>query len=79
MRKHYDATTHCCKGSEVTNITRYSCNNNYCNISSLCCNEYEFCVTCCMHPNHYSLKADIITQSKSHTIKSTDNHFDYCR
>eukprot|EP01089_Gocevia_fonbrunei_P020204 TRINITY_DN7458_c0_g1_i1.p1 TRINITY_DN7458_c0_g1~~TRINITY_DN7458_c0_g1_i1.p1 ORF type:complete len:281 (-),score=32.21 TRINITY_DN7458_c0_g1_i1:2-844(-) len=64
----------CCDPSLSDSI---SCKK--CNTSSMCCTNYEFCVSCCMNQHN----ADSIDEVKDSTsdpiLKSSDSNFDFCR
>ena len=75
--KEFEPTSRCCNSS--TNIARYSCHRDYCNVNDHCCNVYEFCVSCCMHPNHFELKTNVVSSASNPLLKTTESHFDYCR
>ncbi|KAK8478637.1 hypothetical protein V6N13_133462 [Hibiscus sabdariffa] len=56
---------------------KFSCHG--CNVLSKCCNSYEFCVSCCLHPaqtqKEQVLKLKIAKPSTSGTYPSV---FDFC-
>lgn len=52
-------TQECCNNNN-DNI-RYACNMK-CDSNNGCCEEYEVCVSCCMHPNHKNDHDSILHQ-----------------
>ncbi|KAL3565248.1 hypothetical protein D5086_033294 [Populus alba] len=68
-----DPQSRCCPENRL----RFSCQG--CNLVSQCCNSYEFCVSCCLHPSRTQeaqvLKVKI---AKPSTAVSYTSVFDFC-
>ncbi|KAG6393682.1 hypothetical protein SASPL_147927 [Salvia splendens] len=75
-----DPRSRCCPGRG----DQFSCQG--CNIVSQCCNSYEFCVSCCLHPQMINKElASSVQIAKPVTAVGNDlklgiygNIFDYC-
>lgn len=67
-----------CCNLELLKTKRYSCET--CEPSG-CCSIYEYCISCCMHPNKKALLQRIVSQA-SETFKmlyaSVTDHFELC-
>jgi hypothetical protein len=48
--EHVDRVTRCCNTQVKAITNRHSCKS--CNIKFGCCSVYEYCVACCMAPEH---------------------------
>ncbi|KAL1535318.1 hypothetical protein AAHA92_28113 [Salvia divinorum] len=68
-----DPRSRCCPGRG----DQFSCQG--CNIVSQCCNSYEFCVSCCLHPQMINKElASNIQIAKPVTAGIYGSIFDYC-
>ncbi|XP_042027906.1 uncharacterized protein LOC121775026 [Salvia splendens] len=68
-----DPRSRCCPGRG----DQFSCQG--CNIVSQCCNSYEFCVSCCLHPQMINKElASNVQIAKPVTAGIYGNIFDYC-
>jgi len=75
--KDWNAMSLCCKETEQTSIPRFSCQN--CNTSASCCSIYEYCVSCCMAPEHSYVREHVSKHSDSRILKNAKNSFDFCK
>jgi len=75
--KEWNAMSLCCKETEQTSIPRFSCEN--CNTSASCCSIYEFCVSCCMEPEHSFMREHVSRKTDSPFLKNAKNTFEFCK
>jgi len=69
-----DPATACCPEAGE----KYSCLG--CNMSSQCCNAYEYCVSCCLNPSRTALDVALRTKlAKQSTSGTCTSLFDYCK
>ncbi|XP_017872107.1 PREDICTED: UPF0454 protein C12orf49 homolog [Drosophila arizonae] len=67
-----------CCNVELAGISYYSCYS--CNTTSHCCGVYEYCVSCCLHPNKRSLLEQVLQahNTQKYIYASVVDHFELC-
>jgi hypothetical protein len=69
----------------ITLMKQFDCSN--CNLQVGCCQEYEYCISCCLKPDHLQYNYDSYlnipilqrkVSSNSNNLKNLD-YFDYCQ
>ncbi|XP_064555738.1 SREBP regulating gene protein isoform X2 [Drosophila montana] len=67
-----------CCNVELPGISYYSCHS--CNTTSHCCGVYEYCVSCCLHPNKRSLLEQVLQaqDTQKYIYASVVDHFELC-
>lgn len=59
QRKELVPSSGCCDSTiSSVSVKRYSCDT--CNSGSNCCSIYEYCISCCMHPDRKGLLSAVI-------------------
>ncbi|KAJ7222747.1 hypothetical protein O6H91_Y466100 [Diphasiastrum complanatum] len=68
-----DTVTGCCP----EDAQQFSCRG--CNLSSSCCDSYEYCVACCLDPKKTTTERALRSKvSKQATAKTYSSVFEYC-
>merc|ERR1712137_1470995 len=62
----------CCKETNE----QFSC--KYCNQTAECCVEYEYCISCCLHPEN-KLSIDSMRMVQDSPILQSNNDFEFCQ
>ncbi|XP_030380906.1 UPF0454 protein C12orf49 homolog [Scaptodrosophila lebanonensis] len=67
-----------CCNLELADVSYYSCHT--CNASSHCCAIYEYCVSCCLHPDKRPL-LELVLRSpngQKYIYATVEDHFELC-
>ncbi|EDW75181.1 uncharacterized protein Dwil_GK19833 [Drosophila willistoni] len=67
-----------CCNSELPDVSYYSCHT--CNQTSMCCEIYEYCVSCCLHPDKRPLLETILetVNAQRYIYAQVEDHFELC-
>jgi len=67
----------CC--DKINNLGRYSCQD--CDTNTQCCQEYEFCISCCLRKEQRPELQDFLKQAAENNnvlFVSVSDHFELC-
>ncbi|KAH8313943.1 hypothetical protein KR067_004947, partial [Drosophila pandora] len=67
-----------CCNTELPGIAYYSCRS--CNTTTHCCAIYEYCVSCCLHPEKQPLLEQVLRSANSpkYIFTKVADHFELC-
>ncbi|XP_017493465.1 PREDICTED: UPF0454 protein C12orf49 homolog [Rhagoletis zephyria] len=77
-REHLLLPSNCCD-VEVSETKYYTCDT--CNATTHCCDMYEYCVSCCLHPAKRTLLELVlrtITGRQAAVYAHVEDHFELC-
>jgi len=76
LRRDVNATSKCCKSVTSNLDPPASCER--CNMTVSCCQIYEHCVSCCLHPKYRDLIASIPETDRVLRLTRQQGSFDFC-